>query len=297
MLHFNKVIKIESASDTDRLNKVLFLDAQNGIICGGSWYKESLILVTHDGGTTWQRNANSNEQQMLFGATTGPGGSYYCVGFEGKLWYSNDTGKSWKFEQIEHNFFRDIAVMNDNTYFVVGGISFSEGIMTRVDSSYHVWSRDAYPWQFNCIRMKDSLTGYICGFGNAYRTDDGGKTWTLLNVKGDNFMSMDLVGDDIYMCGSVGSVYHSNDKGNSWEVLRNGNDITKVSYHLYDIKFSDALHGWAVGEKGVVIYTQDGGHNWSQYTTFTSQLLTSISVANDNIIVVGDNGTIYKLIP
>jgi photosystem II stability/assembly factor-like uncharacterized protein len=65
-----------------------------------------------------------------------------------------------------------------------------------------------------------------------------------------------------------------------------------------DIKFRDRTNGWAVGEDGAVLQTDDGGKHWMECERFTNNLLTSIAIKSDgSLVIVGDNGTIFKLYP
>ena len=295
-LHFANVQKIESFSDSDRLGKVIFTDAQNGYIVGGKWYIESIVLTTKNGGDTWQRNQNPNVGHLLNSADIGLDGTIYGVGFEGKLVHSYDSGKTWIFHQLEHYWFRDIAFTAPDKAIIVGGISFGSGMIQYIDTAGNLLKRDSLKYQLNQIKMVTPQVGYICGFGTVLKTTNGGTTWDILNVKGDNFMTMDIHGDTIWMCGNNGGIYQTTDAGANWKTLRNGNDITGRSYKLMDIAFKDKLNGWAVGENGIVIYSDDGGNHWMEYTNFTNNLLTSIAICADGrLIAVGDNGSIYKL--
>ena len=51
-----------------------------------------------------------------------------------------------------------------------------------------------------------------------------------------------------------GSIWHSNDGGASRKRQLEGAPRT-----LIDVTFADSLHGWAVGVKGCVLATADGG--------------------------------------
>ena len=54
LLHLQSVQKITSYTDSDRLNKIFFVDQQLGFIVGGERFADAVILTTHDGGYTWQ---------------------------------------------------------------------------------------------------------------------------------------------------------------------------------------------------------------------------------------------------
>ena len=59
------------------------------------------------------------------------------------------------------------------------------------------------------------------------------------------------------------------------------------------IDFIDENNGWAVGSSGLIIYSNDGGVNWSSQTSNTSETLTSVHFADANTgWVVGGSGLI-----
>src|SRR5687767_7089653 len=47
-----------------------------------------------------------------------------------------------------------------------------------------------------------------------------------------------------------------------WTLVTSG-----TAADLYSVYFSDSVHGWAVGAAGTIIYSSDGGNNWSAQTS------------------------------
>jgi photosystem II stability/assembly factor-like uncharacterized protein len=119
----------------------------------------------------------------------------------------------------------------------------------------------------------------------------------LLDIKNDNFTALyTLSENNVWTCGYNGSIYHTEDGGDNWQKMLNGNSITHKRYHLLEFVFKDNVNGWAAGEDGVVIYTNNGGKDWKEYEHFTSDALRCIYLLPDgNLMVCGDNGTLYKL--
>lgn len=296
-LHYQNVQKIESGT-TDRLNDILFINDSTGFIVGGERFASATILTTHDGGYTWKDTGFSEAGKELFGIGQSPNGNIYTCGYDGKLLYSADGGQQWTFKQIIYNPFKRVVFPTADKGIVVGGISFEAGFIEHIDAQGNMLSWDSVKYEINDIVMLNSHSGYMCGYGVILRTDDGCNTWTLLNVKGDNFNCISVYNGELWVSGYNGSVYHSADGGNTWGKLRNGNDISQSSYHLLSIIFKDAQNGWAVGEQGVVLHSDDGGKHWSQYDKFTSEDLERIALApNGDIIVAGTKGTVYRLKP
>jgi len=298
LLHFQKVQQLNSGTSADRLNKILFADKMKGFVVGGQRFQTATILNTKDGGYTWSYNSFPQAGKEMFNITKTPSGKIYTIGFESRILASNDTGKSWIFHQMGFwQTFTGLAFINPNYAIAVGGISFNEGYMTRIDSNATILTWDSLGYQLNDIKMFTPKTGYICGYGVMKKTTDSGKTWTIQQLYGDNFSSIDIITEnDVWVCGTYGSIFHTTNGGNSWSRLRNGNDLLLPQYHLHDILFIDDVNGWAVGDNGLIIHTDDRGQHWEEYDKFTSNALFGISQCpNGDLIVCGDNGALYRL--
>jgi len=298
MLHYSKIQKVES-NTTDRLNDILFINDSTGFIVGGQRFASTTILSTKDGGYTWKNDSFPAAGKELFGISQAPGGNLYTCGYDGKFLYSTDIGQQWTFRQLPtYDPYKKVIFTSADSGIIIGGISFDAGFLEHVNSQGDVTRRDSLPYELNDIVMLNKHTGFISGYGLMLRSDDGGETWQMLNVKGDNFTAISVYQNDMWICGYNGSVFHTTDMGTTWQKQRNGNDVSQTSYHLLGILFKDAMNGWAVGEKGVVLHSDDGGKHWMEYDNFTANDLHSIALApNGDIMVAGDNGTIFRLKP
>jgi len=64
---------------------------------------------------------------------------------------------------------------------------------------------------------------------------------------------------------------------------------------LYHIDFRDDKKGWAVGERGTVLRTTDGGETWSPVIVSTKVTLLSVQFLNDDDgWAIGRGGTILR---
>nr|WP_239481985.1 YCF48-related protein [Pseudomonas insulae] len=66
-------------------------------------------------------------------------------------------------------------------------------------------------------------------------------------------------GERLVVAGVRGHILYSDDQGGHW---RQAN--VPVSVSLTGLCFADASHGWAVGHRGVILKTADGGQSWSR---------------------------------
>jgi photosystem II stability/assembly factor-like uncharacterized protein len=296
-LHFSKVQKIESHTTQDRLSRIIFVNDTLGYVVGGQRFYTCIILTTKDGGYTYNTASYPAAGKCLYGITLAPSGTAYAVGYDGKL-MSCANGNSWTYTQMWYLPFNDISFVDAQHGIGIGGVSFESGFRFSIDSQGNKLHYDSLSYQLNRIQMADGHTGFISGYGIAQRTTDGGQTWEILNVGGDNFTGLNVrSATDVWLCGYAGSIFHTMDGGKTWQNLRNGNDITVPNFHLNDIYFKTDVNGWAVGENGIVLYTDDGGHHWMEYDNFTHDALRSIAPCpNGDLMVAGDNGALYRLV-
>jgi photosystem II stability/assembly factor-like uncharacterized protein len=88
-----------------------------------------------------------------------------------------------------------------------------------------------------------------------------------------------------------GEILRSTNGGVNWGQLSNGNDMW-----FWDVKFSDANTGLAVGEYGTMFKTTNGGSNWNLIQFYHWDELTSISKVDVNNWFVGSfpEGKVFK---
>jgi photosystem II stability/assembly factor-like uncharacterized protein len=299
-IYFDKIERVES-NTTSRLNRIQFLNDTTCIIAGGEKFNKAEILRSTDGGYTWQSFSDfpeTNKGQYGFGVS--PAGKIWTTGFDGTILESNNDGASWSERRVQNwKYHVALSFVNENRIVLLNTAAQKGGFIIVVDSNLQILKSDSVAFGTNDVQMVNEQTGYIAAYGVILKTNDGGDTWEYLNIKNDNFNALDCKGpDEVWTCGYNGSIYHTTNGGKTWDRLRNGNSITIKKYNLTDIVFKDANNGYAVGEKGLVIYTSNGGKDWKEYNRFTENALRSITICpNGTLLVVGDEGVIYRLHP
>jgi len=72
-------------------------------------------------------------------------------------------------------------------------------------------------------------------------------------------------------------------------------DATTAIDAILDIKMVSENSGWAIGENGLVLATENGGSSWNEQLSNTKRKLNSASFVTSSIgWLVGDNGTIVR---
>ena len=296
LLHFQKVQRL-SSNTTMQLNNIRFISSNICIIGGGIQFAQSGVLRSVDGGYTWSVFSDSSAPKELFGMGVSTNGRIYLSGVDGDVLHSNDSGATWKFNRIPDwlVYFGGYFPAPDTGIFV-SSILQRQCTVTRVDSNFKIIDEQTHLFGVNNIYPAGPRTSYLIGYGTVMVTADNGNTWNFQDVDGDNFMAMDIHGQEMWLCGYAGSIFHTTDGGNNWKRLRNGNDITLPRYNLLGIAFKDSQNGWAVCDDGKLIHTDDAGNHWEEYDRFTTSALRSLALCpNGDLLVAGDNGSIFRI--
>ena len=298
LLYLQKV-QLLNSNTTGQLNHIQFIGNNICIAAGGNTFYQSDIVRSVDGGYTWTAISDTDAPKEMYGIGISANGNIYLSGIDGDVLHSKDSGNTWQFNRIGNwDQYHGGTFFSTDTGIFVSSVLQRECTIARIDSNFNILDQQTFLFGLNNIYMVSQTTGYIIGYGTVMKTTNTGKTWNFQNVAGDNFMAMDIHGEEMWLCGYMGSIYHTTDGGNSWQTLRNGNDITLPRYYLMDILFTDGQNGWAVCDNGKVIHSDDGGQHWEEYNQFTTNSLRSIALCpNGDLLTAGNNGVIYRITP
>ena len=108
----------------------------------------------------------------------------------------------------------------------------------------------------------------------------------------DNLFSVSTPdGKLVLAAGYWGSIYRSDDAGQSWERANTG-----TKRLVYGVSMADTQAGWAVGQLGLVLRTEDGGKTWARQSTPKDHqgvhLFAVQALSPTRAIAVGEWGTI-----
>jgi len=102
----------------------------------------------------------------------------------------------------------------------------------------------------------------ISGTGALRRSLDGARTWSEVPIaSGVIFRAVSVVGKDIWVGGSGGTLFHSADGGEHWAPVHVQMDSRSLTGDIIGIEFADARHGVVSTSAGEIWRTADGS-NW-----------------------------------
>jgi hypothetical protein len=84
----------------------------------------------------------------------------------------------------------------------------------------------------------------------------------LANEKA-SFRVVSVVGNQVWVGGSSGALFHSRDEGQNWEQVALSTPTGRETATIVSIQFDDPQHGTITTDSGVRCATTDGGSSWS----------------------------------
>lgn len=261
-----------------------------------------VILHTVDGGWHWTRLQNlplpslrsvkffDQGRGLVVGARSAlfPD-SIYCTTDRGKKWTRID-GREGPYSDVfgpdgQEDLDEEIAV---NFASPESGVIVSQwGLVRAIEGRDVQWAsridvheirnRNGDLARLRRIKFSGSKAGWAVGdAGLVYRTSDGGRNWDDLSERlplpayfreSVDYSAIAAQGVKAWITGSPGSaIYYSPDNGISWNT-----QTTRQSLPLRALSFIDDQHGWAVGEFGTILATDDGGETWRQQRSWENQ--------------------------
>ena len=270
-------ISIINATVQD-LRAVAAVDTQHAWAVGA----KGTIVATVNGGELWQSQLSGTEHD-LEGVTFVSSTHGWAVGDKGTILATVDGGTTWvKQNSWLEESFRSVAFVSQNQGWVIGQTG---GVLTTEDGgqTWEMLNRGhsgpalfAGKTSFTAVTFLDAERGWVVGGdGVIYRTRDGGHSWeqqfgdksgSMLSLLDVSFPTRDhgwVVGFQPFSHGY--SIIMSTDNGGrSWEFQSGGTRRSGYVGTLMGVKFVNKKVGWAVGTRGSILNTTNGGRTWTR---------------------------------
>ncbi|MCK9209344.1 MAG: YCF48-related protein [Ignavibacteriaceae bacterium] len=272
----------------NHLNNLFFFDKNTGYACG--W--DGKIIFTSDGGNTWEERTSGTNRD-LWGISFYDRNYGIIAGDYGKILRTTDGGITWDIQTVGDSYadYQSVCLIDDKIGFIVG----ANGNAIKTTDGGLSWNKITMPLKssdFYDIKFTSDQVGFFIALGGThylYQTTDGGNSWidksSMLN--GLYPRSLHFVNQNIgFIAGvksSIGTILKTTDAGATWTE-------TKLIYrdnfgdHFEDISFLNSSNGIAVGVRGLVYTTTDGGANWiSRSKDFNTITCTAVAFYNDKV--------------
>jgi photosystem II stability/assembly factor-like uncharacterized protein len=297
----------QRTSSLSWLHALYFLDQNRGWAVGS----KGTILVTTDGGLTWQSKSSSSTdviRDIIF--LDEKNGWLVCEVnlYELKtkdqprayLMRTTDGGEHWqrvdiKGIDVDARLVRAVFSSRQK-----GWIFGEAGLIYMTDDGGESWKHLLSPTRHLLLggMFVDEFRGWLVGAGGTIiQTSDGGETWYQARFPQASspirFAAACFVDNRLgWAVGSGGAVYRTDNGGRTWQPQETG-----IDGDLLDVKFLNSRDGWAVGNEGMIISTNDGGQHWVVEKSGTDHPLERVFFVDRNRgWAVGFGGTVVSYV-
>ncbi len=266
-------------SDTTRkLFDVTCVDQFSAWITGWHGQHAAIIFHTDNGGLDWYRQetatgfAKNGTRVEFMDENYG-----WASGGDGCMTRTTNGGDFW--EQIFTDWYAaeyyGISFVNQWDGWMVAGwpdsLSTGQGYIVPSTDGGIIWDTvngyhaSGYEDFFD-VHFFNQLDGIVVGGDESdyspiiLKTTDGGLTWPSISAPANSYYlrAVDFVDNEGWAVGRFGTIIHTTNGGNSWV-----SQTSPATSTLFDVDFTDNLHGIACGQD-IILYTTDGGQNWIQ---------------------------------
>jgi len=270
------------------LHKIFFVSKQEGWIVGAM----GTLLHTEDGGNNWERQNIGIGRHIACIYFINPQTGWILAGDE--VYWTRNGGKNWEKAKLDMKMPRSGAARRSHPLSMM-----SQGVPPD--------------WSEGDIYFADKKNGWaVAGTWQIFHTSDGGKTWAARDL---GYMSYGLgvisFIDKKRGCASGTSIFCTDDGGKTWKErlgVKPGEreKIDGFMISIWGQSFANKSIGWAVGAKGQILKTVDGGKSWrvksrgySEAYFWNSKLgwktVRNYKKYKDSIVKTDDGGNTWKV--
>lgn len=274
------------------VHSVAFIDKSTTVLVGGDNNTNIAARYVHQGrvGETFFNSDTTKSQfsDVCFPEYSNVG---YAVGWEGAILKTENASNSWFYLSknlpgaMSSRDFNGVFFINNNEGYVVGGKENVLNTIIKTSDGGNSWTvqRNIFGSMLNSIYFVSSTTGIAVGDnGTILRTSDGGLNWVEISVDSKladrdfNKITFDKNGNGFIVGGNenntIATILKSVDNGNTWSIIK---DQTNLPI-LNGISFVNKIEGYAVGNKGLILYTNNSGNTWKKFTDLPNNFNDSI---------------------
>lgn len=267
-----------------------FSGSNTGLIVGkgqsGSGVFLDVMYRTNDYGVTWERKTVSGGYNAVHMLTDGR--ALTSRGNISQVSYSTDFGDTWvniAGPNITQQFIAKAAWLRSRDDFFVGGGNFfaSDGLYRFQTGTG--WTHNATVGNVKFIAFYDNNIGILTNVNNlAYKTIDGGATWTSINYNGGTHDSIQMTGPDTYYIGD--------------RITTDGGQTFQFNTHpgtILSFRYFTPSYALGMNSNGDVYKTVDSGVTWQLILDPATNVGTNYFITEETIYSFGANSDIYTL--
>ena len=247
-------------------------------------------LVSSDGGVSWQQSRVPT-QALLTAVHLHDERTGWVVGHDAVVLRTHDGGESWELVHHapeEERPLLDVWFRDERHGFAVGAY----GYFLATEDGGNTWTSRAISeddFHLNAIAPAGDERLFIAAeAGVAYRSDDGGGTWSELPspYSGSWFGTLPLDGNRVLLAGLRGHLFRTEDAGETWTRVPTGTRATLTG--AYRLPSGEVL---VTGLEGTVLISRDEGRSVT-FTRLPSRagISSALPLPGGGVLLIGEFG-------
>ena len=251
--------------------------------------EQGMVLVTTDEGATWSTRRIGQNGGMRAIAFIDPKQGL-AVGDGGRIFATNDTGRTWERRTpVTTENLMDIQ-MNGNEGWIAG----YDGTILHTSDGGKTWAKQnsGTTLSLEALFFLDDKIGWMVGWaGTILHTADGGKTWTPVKTSGASWSLSSVFFKDANLgliSGFAGQLLRTKDGGATWQAIK-----VPVSGWLTSITSDSANRLWITTDEGFLI-SQDEGVTWKLQPAETKLFINKLLRNTGSIWALGPFGLLKQ---
>lgn len=254
------------------------------------------LLYSTDGGHSWQTVARLPNTPLLT-IEASPKGGIVAAGVQGTVLYSAE-GKIWRElkADVSANISRILPLSDKEGTLAIwadGSVSLLSPDGTRLLRRASLGDQAPTVVAYD-VKRHQALVGNRNG--EVWRSNNAGQSWQTSVVVDKVFLTglhANPLTGELIATGGRGTVAHSQDGGNHWELLR-GNEWTSRLQALTTTR--DGRFMYAVGTGGLTIRSTDYGNRWTTLQEDTHRYVVDLAgmPETDTLVAAGSDGLLIR---
>jgi photosystem II stability/assembly factor-like uncharacterized protein len=262
--------ELQPSPTKNALFSVRFINPENGWIAGSY----GTLLHSTDGGKSW-RAQRSDTSEHFFGLALIDETHGWIVGSRGTTMRTENGGKSWASTVVPGDFtFSGVSFVDASRGWIAGEF----GVIFRTSDGGKSWVKQKSPVEVSfssgesrnlfALLFNGVESGYAFGLDGLVLKTRGANTWEIIRqgtaekrLTGANHLfAAAIFNGHLWATGERGTLLESASDGRQWQQTRA--ELPRVS--LNGIAFGKNGFGLVVGNRGVILRTEDGGVSWKR---------------------------------
>ncbi|MEO6695726.1 MAG: YCF48-related protein [Ignavibacteria bacterium] len=273
--------EIQNSTIDFYINDIFFVNERLGFVIANEFlFSGTTILKTTNGGINWAGEIFPDTTKVFRTIFFLDSLNGYMGGFAGAIFKTTDGANTWAQTIVDSSEFSQFPISkfnfaNNDLGFACGGYTDVAGVIWRTTNGGSSWKAGNYASEpFYGLFIKDSQNIIASGGDFEYgvqisNSSNSGFTWnyTSLGIFGQSYSLDFRTSNEAWMAlGYAQNWAVTYNSGASWTSIP-----TTDSVELYSVDFTDSLHGWAVGNNGVILKYVPGKVNiFSKEDNFAS---------------------------